>query len=66
MCLSFDISQKPLRLVTDSHIRTFALVANEGCGPPAVVVVAIEEGLVRNSSFGRSLGVFRVFRVCRV
>ncbi|OLP97760.1 N-acetyltransferase 10-like [Symbiodinium microadriaticum] len=31
------------RLVTDSHIRTFALVANEGCGPPAVVVVAIEE-----------------------
>lgn len=31
------------RLVSDPHIRTFALVANEGAGPPAVAVVAIEE-----------------------
>ncbi|CAE7287464.1 tmcA [Symbiodinium natans] len=31
------------RLVTDPHIRTFALVAKENQGPPAVVVVAIEE-----------------------
>lgn len=31
------------RLVTDMHIRTFALVGNGGEGPPAVAVVAIEE-----------------------
>eukprot|EP00913_Durusdinium_trenchii_P034393 g32174.t1 len=31
------------RLVSDAHIRTFALVANGGQGPPAVAVVAIEE-----------------------
>lgn len=31
------------RLVSDSHIRTFALVGNGGAGPPAVAVVAIEE-----------------------
>ncbi|CAJ1429295.1 unnamed protein product, partial [Effrenium voratum] len=40
------------RLVMDSHIRTFALVSNEGKGPPAVVVVAIEETPERLGSSG--------------
>ena len=31
------------RLVSDPHIRTFALVSHEGLGPPAVALVAIEE-----------------------